>query len=157
MFNLERIPEMEKEITELKEQNKQILQLVKNLYIEWMGVGEGSTAAEDEKEEWKPVPIHGFGKYYEVSNMGRVRNHYTGRVLKACYTDAMKAYGTKHARVTLQCHGRKANSSVASLVVKAFMGIEDAQITFIDRDPTNAALSNLIIEGGRPIDEAGIQ
>ena len=83
------------------------------------------------EEIWKK--IDGSKGQYEVSNMGRVRNARTGRVLKQA------------GRRPVVCLAGYINKTcqVSSLVSKAFLG--DGRIRHKDGDPKNNRADNLEI------------
>ena len=72
------------------------------------------------KEQWKPVV--GFGEYYEISSIGRVRSKHTvGRPAKNGIMSQQKnAKGYK--RVRLSGHGKSFTVVVHRLVMEAFVG-----------------------------------
>ena len=63
-------------------------------------------------EIWKDVL--GYEGYYEVSNMGRVRNAQTNRVLSPGISQG-------YYYVALYCHGQRHNKQVHRLVAEAFL------------------------------------
>ena len=107
-------------------------------------------------EQWRPVPVPGFERRYQVSSAGRVRG-----VERCCHTG--NKYGTPATRrvpakviatvtdrgylaVGLWANGRKRTRHVHTLVLEAFTGPRPAgcHAQHIDGDRTNNALSNLL-------------
>lgn len=88
------------------------------------------------KEEWKP--ILGFEELYFVSNLGRIKNRNTGRILDG------SLQGKGYRRVFLSGGIRKDNL-VHRLVAIAFIpNLEDKPcVNHIDGDRTNNVVSNL--------------
>lgn len=87
-------------------------------------------------EEW--ITIKGY-KNYKISNLGRVKNIRTGRVLKS-FTGF---HGYKHVNLS-ECGGRK-QWRIHRLVMLTFTAqpIGKNSINHIDGDKTNNILSNL--------------
>lgn len=96
------------------------------------------------KEEWRPVV--NYEGYYEVSNMGRVRNiarvdsnnHFKrSRILKT-YSKA------RYESLYLSVDGTKERKSVHRLVAESFLGISEKQfVNHKDGNKHNNCLSNL--------------
>jgi hypothetical protein len=88
-------------------------------------------------EEWRAIA--GFPGY-SVSNVGRVRNEQSGRIL-------LQTLHRGHYRVGLMNHGRQIHCFVHRLVVQAFVGPipEGLEVDHIDRNGTNNIVSNLRI------------
>ena len=89
-----------------------------------------------EEIEWKQ--IDGFERY-EVSSDGRVRNKWTGRVLKP----GIDPNG--YHRVCLKCDGKGATKKVHRLVALAFLPNPDnkEQVDHIDNNKLNNNVANL--------------
>jgi len=89
-------------------------------------------------ENWKPVAGF-YGSRYEVSDLGRVRNHETMLVLSHCPT--VRGY----IQVTLKIKGVKAARTVHRLVAEAFLGPcpIGKEVNHKNGIKTDAALSNL--------------
>lgn len=87
-------------------------------------------------ERWYPVENY---PNYHVSDEGRVKNHTTGRILKAC----PDSYG--YPQVILSNRGNKKAHLVHRLVAKAFVdGFDDSlQVNHRDGDKTNNHSYNL--------------
>ena len=91
----------------------------------------------EQSEEWRPVV--GWERYYEVSNLGRVRRIQTGHVLKA-------QYANKRYCVYFEVMGRRQCKTVARLVAEAFLPPpQDAgmYVYHMDLDPANNKADNL--------------
>jgi hypothetical protein len=94
-------------------------------------------------ERWRPVV--GYEKYYEVSDIGRVRSlapgqgRRTGRVIKTHVTNG------GYIALDLQVNGQRKAPLVHTLVAKAFLGPcpEGFEVDHIDGCKTNNHLSNL--------------
>lgn len=88
-------------------------------------------------EQWAPIPE--FEGYFEASDMGRIKNTWTGKVLKQGINS--KGYKT----VTVNILGQAYTRSVHRLIASAF--IEDdltgLEIHHKDTNKTNNRLSNL--------------
>jgi len=89
----------------------------------------------EEKEEWRE-----FQKYnnYEVSNLGKVRNKKTGRILKSVCNGGYLSVG-------LSCNGKSKTFSVHQLVGLCFIENPEnkPQINHIDKNRSNNNVSNL--------------
>lgn len=93
-------------------------------------------------ETWKPVP--GFEEKYSVSDLGRVKNTQTGRILKPYYNDNLryekvKLYKGEHAEIRKMFF-------VHRLVAYAFLGDlskKGLQINHKDGNRRNNSLDNL--------------
>jgi hypothetical protein len=94
--------------------------------------------AIEQEELWQVIDMFAT---YSVSNLGRVRNDQTGRVLRQ--SDNGRGYN----RVMLYNQGRGTNCLVHRLVVQQFIGLipEGFECDHIDRNRTNNAVSNLHI------------
>ena len=89
-------------------------------------------------EVWKN--INDFPNY-EVSNLGRVRNEASKRILK----DAIDS-STGYFKVSLQKNGKGHTKSVHRLVAETFLGLpsnSDMQVNHIDGNKSNNAVDNL--------------
>ncbi len=89
-------------------------------------------------ERWKRVTVKPFG-HYSVSTQGRVKNNFTGRILKLG-TDT-----SGYHFVILQKAGKKANFKVHKLVALAFIGEpeEGQEVHHINGVRTDNSLENL--------------
>ena len=89
------------------------------------------------EEIWKAVP--NFEGYYEVSNLGRIRNAKSGKLKEQSTT----MYGYKD--VTLFKHQEKKHFVVHRLVALAFLGEVKGkdQINHIDHNKQNNVVTNL--------------
>jgi hypothetical protein len=106
------------------------------------GISQRSEAAP---EEWRPVPVDGYGHAYEVSSLGRVR-----RILSALGTVAGKILTPSPSTrgymvVCLSVGGRSMSQNVHKLVALAFLGEPPPgmEVDHENRDPADARLSNL--------------
>ena len=101
-------------------------------------------------EIWKP--IYGYTGFYEVSNLGNVRNSRTGRVLKL--HSNLSAYQREHCPRNSKDYyfaqlckgGVRKNFYVHYLVCRNFIGPrpKNHDIEHKDGDSANNALSNLM-------------
>lgn len=73
--------------------------------------------SEHDIEEWKPVPLVGFEKYYEVSSHGDVRSVRTGQLLKP-WPSSRLGYLT----VGLWAEGKQTKQYIHRLVLLTFVG-----------------------------------
>lgn len=88
-------------------------------------------------EEWAPVPE--FDGYLEASNMGRIKNAWTGKVLKQ--QTNRKGYKTVTVNVLGKTFTREVHRWVASAFIKGnHTGMD---VHHKDADKTNNKLSNL--------------
>lgn len=95
------------------------------------------------KEEW--LPVNGYEGFYEVSNLGQVRNvkerrHTSiGRVLKPLPTT------NGYFRVCLNKDGERRYISVHRIVATTFLGVPDSelQVNHIDGVKSNNRIDNL--------------
>lgn len=74
-------------------------------------------------EEWRA--IHGYTGRYEVSNLGRVRNCKTGKILAPRPVRTKKQlpyYGNQYWQVGLMKNGVRKNKKIHRLVCRAFHG-----------------------------------
>lgn len=93
-----------------------------------------------DQEQWKQHPVYGL---YEVSNMGRVRNKKTRRVLRAAYPP-----GRSYSIVNLMHHNPDGRVSVAvhRLVAETWLGLKPSreyQVRHLNGDPRDNRASNL--------------
>ena len=88
-------------------------------------------------EIWKPVK--NYVGLYMVSNLGRVMNCRTGRILKE------QLHERGYLRVTLSKNGKQKMFKVHRLVMIAFVGYVEGkdQVNHIDGDKSNNRLDNL--------------
>ena len=86
-------------------------------------------------EVWKPIE----GCNYEVSNMGRIRNSETGKVL------AGRPTRRKYLRVHISVFGKRTDYYIHRLVADAFCERKDGcdVINHIDNNPENNRADNL--------------
>ena len=86
-------------------------------------------------EEWKQIPNF---ENYEVSNLGKVRNKKTKRILKPCNNGG-------YLYVGLRCNGSAKTFKIHQLVGLCFIENPNnrQQINHIDKDRTNNNISNL--------------
>ena len=86
-------------------------------------------------EEWKDIP--GYEGLYEVSNLGRIRNKKTGRILK------LETSHQGYKRIRFSKGGKK--FAVHRLVAEAFIPNPQnlPMINHKDEDKTNNAVDNL--------------
>ena len=73
--------------------------------------------SEHDIEEWKPVQLDGYEKYYEISSFGRVRRTETGHILKPWGAGRMK-----YQMVHLFADGESTRQYVHRLVLLTFVG-----------------------------------
>lgn len=100
-------------------------------------------------EQWKP--ILGYEGFYEVSDLGRVRNiksrrgTYIGKIHKARPYGGSKRKMPPYWAVALHKNGVSKNFNVARLVAVAFIGPrpEGCEINHIDANKANNAATNL--------------
>jgi len=86
------------------------------------------------KEEWEAIEDF---ENYEISNLGKVRNSKTGRILKTCSQNGYVVAGLCKTKVkTIPIH---------RLVAKAFIPNPEnkAHVNHIDKNPLNNIVSNL--------------
>jgi hypothetical protein len=89
----------------------------------------------EDVEEWRV--IGGFDNY-SISNLGRVRNDRTGRILKAVLNN-----GTGYLVVCL-CNRGSRTKAIHKLVASAFLGdSEGLEVNHIDRNKQNNNVGNL--------------
>jgi hypothetical protein len=105
--------------------------------MEPIEIAAAEVPAVEQQELWRE--IDGFANY-SVSNIGRVRNDQTDRVLQPQLSNG-------YYRVGLRNHGIETKCRVHRLVVQAFIGIipEGMQCNHIDRIRTHNTVSNLEI------------
>ena len=86
-------------------------------------------------EEWREIPVN---DNYEASNLGKIRNKKTKRILKACNSGGYSHVGLSH-------NGLTKSISVHQLVGKAFLENPEnkQQINHIDKNGLNNNISNL--------------
>lgn len=88
-------------------------------------------------ETWKQVIGYDM---YQVSNLGRIRNKNTGKVLKPAYQPS------GYTIVCLRKDGKNNTEPVRRIVMNAFNPIDNSNkydIIHIDNDKTNNAVDNL--------------
>lgn len=128
MFNFEKIPVLEKEIAEIKEQNKALLKKIDRLLALW------------DDEEWRPVSIKPFDEKYLVSNLGRVKTKDNSLFPKTgTYGKGQVVY------VNLYHRGKSTKARVDVLVADAFLERtgEEKNPTHKDGDNLNCKAVNL--------------
>jgi hypothetical protein len=88
-------------------------------------------------ERWLPVPE--WEGFYEVSDLGRVRNLRSGRLL----SPALRKDGYQH--VSLKVNGSRDDQLVHRLVMLAFTGPcpDDMETRHLDGNPASNTLANL--------------
>lgn len=89
------------------------------------------------KEKWKE--IIGFEGLYEISNMGRVRNPRTGRILK------LNANTVGYLQAPLTKNGKCIPKCVHKLVAEAFIKnpMHYKEVNHLDENKQNNAVNNL--------------
>ena len=89
------------------------------------------------KEYWKD--IEGYEGLYQISNLGRVKSFYSGKVLKA--------YKTRNGYLSIRLskNGISHGFSIHRLVANAFIPNPEnkPEVNHIDEDKTNNKVSNL--------------
>lgn len=93
------------------------------------------------EESWRDVP--GYEGFYEVSNLGRVRNSRTRHVLKNTATQYRG--GSYRYSVSLCKRGKQSTKKVHRLVAMAFIPNEGGkrEVNHIDGNPLNNYAENL--------------
>ncbi len=93
---------------------------------------------EEKEEKWRIIPIPGNEKY-QISNLGRIRNEKTKRILKK----RLRTDGYEEIR--LQIHSRKTSHSVHRLVAQAFIPNPNdfPQVNHKDKNRANNRVENL--------------
>jgi hypothetical protein len=89
----------------------------------------------EDGEEWRTLKNY---DNYEVSNLGKVKNRKTGRILKAHLNGGYLIVG-------LSCKGKTHSHSVHQLIALTFIDNPEnkPQVNHIDKDGTNNKVSNL--------------
>lgn len=91
------------------------------------------------KEVWKPIP--GYNGMYEVSNNGRVKSYYNGKV------KLLKPYVNDNGYIvyTLSKNGKSKRKRIHRLMMKAFVGIDPDRpvVNHKDGNKLNNTLDNL--------------
>ena len=88
------------------------------------------------QEEWRVCVIN---KNYEISNLGRLRNLVTKRIIKLyCHSNGYASYSTRH-------EGKKIAISIHQAVAKTFLGPrpKGCVIDHIDNNRSNNRVDNL--------------
>lgn len=87
-------------------------------------------------EYWRPIPSF---PVYSASNLGRIRNDKTGRIMHVFLTSR------GYLGMTLRKDNRQITQSVHRLVAEAFLGgpHPDLEVNHIDGDKTNNCIENL--------------
>lgn len=88
-------------------------------------------------EEWRPVK--GMNDSYDVSNMGRIRNKYTGNIRKPHYLP--NGYSVFHCNV----NGKRVREYVHRIVAEAFCSHPEGYdvVNHLDNDKRNNRADNL--------------
>ena len=89
----------------------------------------------EESETWKNIEDF---ENYEISNLGRVKNNKTGRILKTCISGGYVIVG-----MSSKCKGK--TFPIHRVVAKAFIPNPEnkAHVNHIDKNPLNNTVSNL--------------
>lgn len=86
-------------------------------------------------------PVFGYEGLYEVSDLGNIRNTFTGKFLTPY---PIFRNNSKYYFVSLYRKGELKTTAVHRIVAKSFLGnIRDREVNHIDRDTSNNKLSNL--------------
>lgn len=106
-------------------------------------------------ELWAPVLINGgiFKDTYLVSNLGRVKQKRTYKNGNYQFV-LLKIINGKRPSVKISGGGRTYSKSVAKLVLSSFQyrkGCECANITYLDGNMKNCALSNLMYTADKTV------
>lgn len=75
------------------------------------------TSGYEQNEEWRPIPDFDM---YEVSNLGRIRNKKTGRIVRP-HVHYGRSKTVPYLRVSLSRKGKKHNVRVSRAVAMAFI------------------------------------
>lgn len=98
-------------------------------------------------ELWKPVPLHGFDKLYEVSSLGRVRASINRKNMRAGDILSGKPHKNGYCYVNItSIGGRRKHLLVHRLMMLAFEPIpnaDDMDVNHIDGIKSHNVLSNL--------------
>ena len=86
-------------------------------------------------ENWRYIP--GENGKYKVSDMGRVMNAYTGRILRGTIKD------TGYIKVNLSGHKSRTVHRLVMIAFNPVEGYERLEVDHLDMDKTNNRLSNL--------------
>jgi hypothetical protein len=101
------------------------------------------------QEEWRPVPVPGYGDFYEVSNLGRVRSwkvkKYPHRRAASPKVIKPNVLASGYRVAHLQHDGQLECRTVHSMVLEAFVGPrpDGTEVCHNDGDPGNNSLGNL--------------
>lgn len=85
---------------------------------------------------WKD--IKGWESYYEISDLGEVRNKKTNKLVCIDYSNR-----SGYARVTLYYKDKPKKFLLHRLVMSTFVGDSDLEVNHIDSDKRNNSLTNL--------------
>lgn len=96
-------------------------------------------------EEWRPVPLAGYEKHYDVSNFGRVKRLVNGKGTYAGKILLPHPNRQGYYLAILSTGGKSVGRGIHTLVAGAFIGPrpQGLEVNHIDGDKTNNTLSNL--------------
>lgn len=105
----------------------------------------GHNARTCGEEQWRPVTVPGYERYYEVSSFGRVRRLIASRGTWAGKILAAAVGGKGYRVVNLRRPGHVFGKNVHELVARAFLGEPPPghEVDHIDMDRANSRLDNL--------------
>lgn len=87
---------------------------------------------------WVPVPVEGFEHLYDVSTLGQVRSHHTGKLLKPITING-------YQYVNLHNKGKMKREYVHRLVAKAFLPQIDGKdiVNHLNENPLDCRVYNI--------------
>ncbi len=88
-------------------------------------------------ETW--IPLHGFEKFYECSDTGKIKSLYTGRLMK------LPVINNKQT-VRLFVKGKYFTKCVSKLMLQSFGKFSDDMIVYKDGNSLNDSIDNLFME-----------